>query len=62
MDLKVLPSSQCVFGVRLNVSPRTIGKLLKISKKELLGFRGIGRKSVSEIERTLSFLGLSLRQ
>jgi len=38
----------------------TVGELVKLSKKELESIKGLGKKSLAEIEKFLSSLGFEL--
>ncbi|KKS44369.1 DNA-directed RNA polymerase subunit alpha [Candidatus Azambacteria bacterium RIFOXYD1_FULL_42_11] len=58
-DLKLSNRTQ---NVLLNNHLKTVGGLVKMSEKELMGIEGLGNKALKEIKKALGKLGLTLKQ
>ncbi|MGB9668731.1 MAG: DNA-directed RNA polymerase subunit alpha [Thermosulfidibacteraceae bacterium] len=60
MKLEELPLSVRAYNTLKRKGINTVGDLVKLTRDELSSMKNIGRKSVEEVEKVLSSLGLSL--
>ena len=58
--IRVLKLSTKVFNVLLDNDIYIIGELCKVSKKDLIKMRGMGKSALVEIENALAEIGMKL--
>lgn len=58
--IRVLKLSKKVFNVLLDNNIYIVGELCKVSKKDLMKMRGMGKSALVEIENALAEIGMKL--
>lgn len=60
MEIEALEPSVRLYNVLKRAGISTVGELMSRSRKELMGLRNMGRRTMDELDRKLSSLGLTL--